>query len=226
MRIENPETIMILKNLGISVKGKSSVDVFDPEVLILKALRLYWTDNSSFFLVLKSLRTKIGRLINVHRLIKLSENSAITNDELCLLIAVSDILSKEIDNKFSLVKNKLYKKNLKMTNPPTSEIDSYLIDEFGLEDSLISFGVKVRKFYDESEKKINSFHQILKTNNWLKYRVVIGPNTRSDVLYLISKNLNEKQSTIARKAGCTRQAVSVILEGLKTLNLSDVLDLR
>jgi hypothetical protein len=226
MRSSNPETIMILKNLGVSVKGKSSMDIFDPEALILKSLRFYWTDNSSFFLVLKTLRSRIGHLININRLIKLTQVSPITNDELCLLIAISTILAKEIDNKFLLVKNKLYKKNLMLTNPPLSETDPYLIEEYGLEESLLSFGSRVRKFYDESEKKINSFEQILKINSWLKYRVVIGPNTRSDVLYLFSRNLEEKQSVIARKAMCTRQAVSVIFEGLNKIKITDILDLR
>lgn len=227
MRTTSPETLMILKNLGVSVRGNYNIeDEYDPEALVIKSLKLYWTDNSSFFLVLKSLRTNLGHLININRLIKLVEVSQISNDELCLLIAICNILEKEIDRNFSLVQKKIYKKSMILYSPPERETDPYLIKENGLEESLIKFNVKVRKFYDESEKKLTSFENLLKVNPWLKFRTVIGSNTRSDVLYLISRNFDANQSTIAKKAYCTKQSVNLIISHLNNLKINNLLDLR
>src|SRR5690606_9828344 len=156
----------------------------------------------AFFLVLKSLRINIGYLININRLIKLTQISAIKNDELCLLIAICDLLAKEVDFNFSQIRKKLYKKNLKMLEPPKSETDDYLIKKWGSETSLEDFGVKVRKFYDESEKKLMSFKKLCEFNPWLKYRAIIGPNTRADVLYLKATNQNQSTALVAAKAFC------------------------
>lgn len=229
MRESSQEQIMLLQNLGVSVRGSYQVEnVLDPEVLFLRFLKLYWSDNSSFFLILKSLRHRIGHLININRLIKLAEVTQISNDEKCLLIAVCEILSKDVEPNFVQVYKKLYNKNLNMSDPPKTEVDKFLISEYGVEESLLKFNVKVRKFYNESEKKLLTYDAIFKINPWLKYRAVIGPNTRADVLYLFFKKVGMNYSQIAKKALCSRQAVHKICSKLevssfeKLLNLSSI----
>ena len=70
-------------------EGEVSLEDLDPEKVLLRSLKYYWTHNDVFFMLLDLLKFRIGPLIHVDRLIKFAQSVFVSNDELLLLIVVS-----------------------------------------------------------------------------------------------------------------------------------------
>jgi len=219
MRKTNPDTERMMKALGCAIRSECKVSFLDcdPEKQLLKSLKYYWQNNSVFFLVYTSLVNRIYPYIHVDRLVKLAKNSLLSNDELCLLIAVCNNLSEK-DRRFKMVMNKLYRSKLKMESPPENESDKYLISEWGEELSLKKFGVSVRSFYIEKNAKLFSLKTTFELNPWLKYRALFGSNTRADAAYIILNSVNDiHASEVSRIISSTRQAVGKYYKDLKLI---------
>lgn len=219
MRKTNAELERTLLSLGCAVRSNQKLSLLDsdPEKQVLKSLRYYWSDNAAFFLIYTSLINNIYTYIHVDRLIKVTKDSSITDDELCLLIAICDNISQK-DHRFLAVRKKLYKPNLKMESPPKAEQAKYLIKDYGKEESLVSFGASVRKFAFEKASKLNSLPEILKINKWIKFRALFGANVRSDAAYVIFNSKTQPtKSEVARLTKATKQAVGKYYNDLSLL---------
>ena len=227
MRYENvsDEFIKSLKSLGCGFRINSAPICTDPEKTILECLNLYWDANSLFFMVFSLLKHgNITHLINVNRLIKLAKLQNLENDKICLLIAMSEELSDAGFESFKAVKEKLYSENLVMKNPPESETDEYMIKTWGENKYLNDFGVKVRNFYLEPEKKFFSKNTILKSNKWLSLRALVGVNYRADIIYLKLSNLCETAYQAHKKLGCTLNSAYTIwnsLDDIETVRINE-----
>ena len=187
----------------------------DPEHCIIESLRFYWEYNDIFFMIYSLLENRISHLIHIERLASLAEKAYIKSDEKVLLIALCNKLAEKGDHRFKLIFKKLYKKGLKMYNPPKNESSAHSIKIWGTEPSLLAFGVKVRLFYKVNEKKLFTLKEIYKRNTWLKLRVMIGPNYRADILYLKSTGMTKTAYQAAKIAGCNTSTATRIWKSVE-----------
>lgn len=210
MRTSSPEIEKTLIALGCGIRSEHSLDHqdCDPEKQILKALKFYWQNSSIFFLIYSSLVKRIYPYIHVDRLVKLAQNSIISNDEKCLLIAICKNISIK-DNRFKTAVKKLNKDNLTMVNPPANEQDPFLIKEWGEESALKELGVSTRAFMISKDAKLSPIEEVFRVNAWIKFRALFGPNTRADCAFVLYSSLEElSASEVARRIYSSRQAVS------------------
>ena len=202
------EKMMLALGCGIRSEETLTPQDCDPEKQILRALKFYWTNSSIFFLVYSSLIKRVYPYIHVDRLVKLTQNSIISNDEKCLLVAICIKLAKK-DNRFKTAVKKLTSDGLTMQNPPSNELDKFLIKEWGEEETLTGFGVSVRSFMIAKNGKLSPLEEVFRLNMWLKFRALFGPNTRADCAFIIYSSIEELTvSEVARRAYSSRQAVT------------------
>lgn len=209
MRKASPEIERMMIALGCDIRSEIKLNLLDcdPEKQLLNSLKYYWINNSIFFLIYTSLVNMLYQYIHVDRLVKLAKSSHLTNDELCLLVAICDNLSSK-DIRFKVATQKLRTEDLKMEYPPEKETDEFLIKRWGEEKSLRKLGAKVRSFYIEKSSKIQSLEKLLSNNPWIKYRALFGSNTRADAAYIILNSPKEiTASEVSRLINCTRQTV-------------------
>ena len=67
---------------------------------------------------------------------------------------------------------------------PKRHSSKEMIKVKGAEETLLEFKVKVRKFDLFSDKKLSSIKRIIKRNDWIKMRALMGANYRADVTFL------------------------------------------
>ena len=206
-----------LSSLGCSFNIKPPEVPVDPEHFIIESLRFYWEYNDIFFMIYSLLENRISHLIHIERLASLATKAYIRSDEKILLIALCNKLAEKGDYRFELIAKKLYQKGLKMCNPPKNECSSHLIKMWGLEPSLLPFGVKVRSFYKVNEKKFFNLEKICKRNGWLKLRAMIGPNYRADILYLKSTGIAQTAYQAAKIAGCNTSTSTRIWKSVECI---------
>ena len=214
-RYYSDEIVKKLSSLGCAFNVKSPSVSTDPENCIIESLRFYWEYNDIFFMIYSLLENRISHLIHIERLANLAEKAYIKSDEKVLLIALCNKLAEKGDHRFKLISKKLHKKGLKMHNPPRNECSAHLIKLWGAETSLLPFGVKVRSFYKVNEKKLFSLKEIYKKNIWLKLRAIIGPNYRSDILYLKSTGIAKTAYQAAKIAGCNTSTATRIWKSVE-----------
>lgn len=214
-----------LRSLGCSFKGsKGALKSYDPEQVILDTLKFYWESNTLFFMLYSLLKTdRITHLINTSRLLKLALKNKTTNDELVLLIALSDELTDSGFNNFKFISDKYRKTKLKMKNPPKNEEDDFLIKEWGKSTYLKRFGVNVRKFYLEKPSKFLPKNKIIKENTWLSLRSLIGVNYRADIAYLKFSGLVSTAYQAHIKLGCTINSAYTIWKSLEELEEHNII---
>jgi len=219
------ELINGLKSLGCSFKGtKGALKSYDPEQVILDTLKFYWESNTLFFMLYSLLKTgRITHLINTSRLLKLALKNKIANDELVLLIALSDELSDLGFDNFKFISNKYKKTKLKMKTPPKTEGDSFLIKEWGENTYLKRLDVSVRKFYVEKSGKFLQKNKIIKENTWLSLRSLIGVNYRADIAYLKFSGLVSTAYQAHTKLGCTINSAYTIWNSLEELEEHEII---
>ena len=207
-----------LSSLGCAFNVKSPSVPTDPENFIIESLRFYWEYNDIFFMTYSLLENRISHLIHIERLASLAVKAYIKPDEKILLIALCNKLAEKGDHRFKLISKKLYKKGLRMHNPPKNECSTHLIKMWGIEPSLLPFGVKARSFYKVNEKKIFSLKEIFKRNLWLKLRAMIGPNYRADILYLKSTGLAKTAYQAAKIVGCNTSTATRIWKSVEHIS--------
>jgi hypothetical protein len=106
-RPEVTKTMRKLASLGVaSYAGITDVPV-DPEKTILELLKCYWSHNDHFFFIFSLMKHRIHSLIHVERLVSLAQTSMLSDDEIILLIALSNKMVEIGDLRFSLVEKKL-----------------------------------------------------------------------------------------------------------------------
>lgn len=222
-----------LWSLGVQYHGVDSVSVedSDPELTILKTLKHYWGADDVFFLMLALLKYRIRELIHVDRLCNLAQSGLLSEDEKVLLISVASKMIDDGDTRFKIIRKKLYKKGMTFSKLPELLGMPEVVKAHGAEESLLEFGVRVRKFelYEENpalvEKKLASIGRILSRNDWLKMRALMGANTRADVIYLISSGQAKTAYEAGKIAGCTMTSAYRCLKYAKEFkDLKRILD--
>ncbi len=219
MRTSSPdiEKMMIALGCGIRAEHELTPPESDPEKQLLKSLKFYWQNSSIFFLVYSSLIKRLYPYIHVDRLVKLGQKSIISNDEKCLLIAICMNLSKK-DHRYKLAVKKLYSNNLKMNHPPENELDKFLVNEWGEEPSLKTFGVSARNFIVAKDGKLAPLESTFKSNTWIKFRALFGSNNRADCAFIMYSSIEDlTASEVARQIYSSRQAVSAHYKDLLIL---------
>ena len=216
-RYHSNEIIQKLSSLGCAFNIKPATVPVDPEHFIIESLRFYWEYNDIFFMTFSLLENRISHLIHVERLANLAEKSFIKADERILLIALCNKLAERGDHRFKLISKKFCQKGLKMRAPPKNECSAHLIKIWGIESGLRPFGVKVRSFYKVNEKKFFVLEKICKNNIWLKFRAVIGPNYRADILYLKSTGTAKTAYQAAKIAGCNTSTATRIWKSVECI---------
>ena len=89
---------------------KISVIDSDPEMIFLRSLKHYWTENDVFFMLFDLLMLRISSLIHVDRLLKLAQSGFLSNDETILLIVTCDRLANAGDHRFKIIRKNFIKK--------------------------------------------------------------------------------------------------------------------
>ncbi|MGH1468952.1 MAG: hypothetical protein ACRBBP_08760 [Bdellovibrionales bacterium] len=222
MRTSNPdiEKMMIALGCGTHSKHQLTPQESDPEKQLLKSLKFYWQNSSVFFLIYSSVLKRLYPYIHVDRLVKLAQNSIISSDEKCLLIAICMNLSKK-DSRYKIAVKKLHSDSLAMKHPPKNELDKFLIKEWGEESSLKKFGVSARSFMLTKDGKLSPLEKTFKSNTWIKFRALFGPNTRADCAFIMYSSIEElSASEVARRIYSSRQAVSTHYKDFKLLKNS------
>ncbi|MGE3682721.1 MAG: hypothetical protein AB7G93_13430 [Bdellovibrionales bacterium] len=194
-----------LKSLGCAFGIEFPSEAADLEKTILECLPYYWRYNDFFFMCFSALKLQLHSLVNVDRLVSLAEKASLTNDELCLLLAVSQRMVDLNDLRFEQVIENFRKSGLRVKTIPRDEDDPHLISQWGVEKSLEPYGVRVRAFYEEAQKKFYVLDGILKNNEWLRIRSKIGANFKADVAYFKISGKATSATEAARLAGCTLQ---------------------
>lgn len=187
--------------------GSVSLQDLDPEMTLLRTLKCYWTANDVFFMLFALLKFRIGSLIHVERLIKLAMQGSLSNDEKILLIAVSKKLVKLGDHRFKAVYKHLYEPNMKLQTLPRLQSGKAIVKHHGAEESLLEFGAEVMKFKVD-DRKLHSLNMIMKRNDWIKLRILMGVNYRADVTFLKSTGQADKASQISQILGCDLSTAS------------------
>ncbi len=205
-------------------EGSVSLNDIDPEMTLLRTLKCYWTANDVFFMLYALLKFRIGPLIHVERLVKLSKTGFLSNDERVLLIAVSKKLVEDGDHRFKAVYKHLYKKGMTLETLPRLHGRASLVKAHGAEESLLEFGASVRKF-EVDDRKLHSLKRIMERNSWLKLRVLMGVNYRADVTYLKCVGQASKASQVVQILGCDSSTASKNLKYIDEFdNLEGILN--
>lgn len=203
---QRKEIVSKLMSLGCAYSAVPPKEVADLEKTILQSLKYYWISNDVIFMIYGLLKHRLWRLVHVERLIILAKKEKLTDDELVVLLALSEKLIEDGDKRYEAVIRKLKRKNLKMSSPPKNEIDSYLIERWGLDTHLEKYDVNVRSWSAESEKKFLTMKGIFKINPWLALRALVGPNNRADILYLKLYQIVPTANQAMSYLGCSKDA--------------------
>lgn len=195
-----------LMSLGCAYSVKAPSHIADLEKTILECLKYYWMSNDIIFMLYGLLKHRIGHLVHIERLIILANKSQLPDDELVVLLVLAQKLIEEGDNRYEAVVTKLKRKNLKMSHPPKSEMDGYLIERWGLDPHFEKYGVEVRAWNAESEKKFLTMAGIFKINPWLVLRALVGPNNRADILYLKMHKIVPTANQAMSYLSCSKDA--------------------
>lgn len=194
-----------LISIGFSLYGEPSLFAADPEAVLVKALQFFYEDRKIFRMLLRWCLT-IAPLIHVERLHKQIQN--LEPNLIPVLGAVSKKLILSGDRRFSLIyeemKNKFKLSNISPT-PPEGYGDSFLISKYGEDPELKEFDMRVAYILPENEKKVLDLRGILKIHRWLRLRVLIGPNFRADLIYLLSLKTVKNPNQAAKILGCSRE---------------------
>lgn len=202
-----------------------SVTETDPEMIFLKSLKHYWTENDVFFMLFDLLILRIGSLIHVDRLLKLAQSGFLSNDEIILLIVTCDRLVKAGDHRFKIIRKKLYRKGMKLSQLPELHGIKSVVNAHGAEAGFLEFGAKVRKFLEPKDKKLRSMKTIFQRNGWLKMRAVMGTNFRADVTYLMLSGQAKTAYEAGKLAGCGNTSAYRLMKFVKEFdNLEMILN--
>ena len=217
-----------LWSMGAAYRGEFSptYEDLDPEMTVLKTLKCMWAENDVFEMMMCLLKLRIGKLIHVERLVKLANSGFLSEDEKCLLIGISTILTNDGDLRYRLVRKKLFKKGMKINKLPELWGNPKGVKVWGAEESLLEFGAEIRKF-DYSDKKLRDLKTIFERNGWLKLRALIGANYRADITFLVSSGAATTVNQAAKIAGCNSPAAYRLFEYARVFdNLGKLLSIN
>ena len=210
-----------LIRLGFSFEGKSEVKSPDLEKVILSVCSNFVQEMKIFKMLLAWVDHGTKQLIHVERLRALydglPENSATL--DLGLYIVCSRLF--ETDRRFKLLIDpltlKIHQNKLRCGAIASSISDSYMIEKHGLENGLKNLGVHCYRIPKADDKKLQPVSTILSNNVWLKFRVFVGANYRSDLLYF---KFIEKVPTAYRAwkcVGCAQETAYRIWNELELI---------
>jgi hypothetical protein len=213
---------MKLKSIGCAFAIHLPDVPADPERTILESLKYWWSYNDFFFMCYSLLKKgELRDLVNVERLIALVENEPLKNDELVLLLGLSQRMVDIGDDRFIQLKEKLDKPGLKMESAPEGEADPYLIVRWGIETSLENYGVRVRSFYEEHDGKFYTLKGVLENNEWLRIRSKIGANFKADIAYFKISGKARTAEEAQALTGCSALEAKQHWKDLKDINSID-----
>ncbi len=203
---QRKDIVSKLTSLGCAYSVALPKEIADLEKTILQCLKYYWVSNDVIFMLYGLLKHRLGNLVHIERLIILAKKEKLIDDELVVLLALSEKLMEAGDKRYEAVIRKLKRKNLKMSSPPKSEKDSYLIERWGLDTILEKYDVNVRLWSAEPEKKFLTMKGIFKINPWLALRALVGPNNRADIIYLKLYQIVPSANQAMSYLGCSKDA--------------------
>lgn len=195
-----------LYSLGCAYSLSDKVESADLEQTILDGLQFYWSSNDLFFMLYSLLVHRIGHLVHIERLILLAKQKDLTQDELTLLLCLSQKMVNAGYKNFEVVIKKLHKRNLKFETLPDSETDSFLLERWGIDSDFKKYGAEVRTLPLEPSKKFFTLEKIFKMNMWLSLRALIGTNNRADIIYVKTSKLVPTANQAAKFLGCSIDA--------------------
>lgn len=204
--VDKKGIVLKLTSLGCAYSVKPPSECADLEKTILESLKYYWSSNDIIFMLYGLLKHKLHHLVHVERLIILAQREKLTDDELVILLVLAQKLVDDGNDRFKAIIRKLQRKNLKMSSPPKSEVDGHLIERWGLDSHLEKYGVEVRQWSAEPEKKFLTMKGIFKINPWLALRALVGPNNRADILYLKLYKIVPTANQAINYLSCSRDA--------------------
>lgn len=207
-----------LEVLGCNFAVTAEVNSIDPEKTILEALDYFWEDKKVFTMLVGLMKYKIYGLINTQRLSLLSQNTSEEKKALLAVLALKvfnetkDIRYKKIFNKFKICR-------LNRNNIPEKYLEKYNLEKKGHDKEFKKIKIQLVNFFnDQPARKFKNIIQILKSNSWLKYRALIGPEYRADLVYLKVTGQINNQKDAVDVIGCNKSSVSRLW---KTLSFID-----
>ena len=114
---------------------------------------------------------------------------------------------------------------MKLQTLPRLQSGKAVVKYHGAEESLLEFGAEVMKFKVD-DRKLHSLNVIMKRNNWLKLRILMGANYRADVTLLKSTGQTDKASRCSQILGCDLSTASKNLKCIDEFkNLKKILSI-
>jgi hypothetical protein len=143
--------------------------------------------------------THYSKLVHVERLRTLAKK--LSPLELAVLGAIASKCAKNGDHRWKAIVK--YSKQLTRGKNFTAGDSENFIKMRGLDPEFAEFGLHIAPIFPDDSKKLLSRREILKRNDWLKYRVLFGTNMRADVASVISLNLADTAYAAAKLLGCS-----------------------
>jgi hypothetical protein len=213
---------MALLSLGFAFQGKLPKQASDPEKTIIQILPAFFEDRKLFRMLLTWLDI-VSDLIHIERLIPLATNLDASSK--IVLAAISLKLQKR-DRRWRIVHQKLEKEIQKDTLiVPPEYRDQYLISKYGVDEEFRKMGVRIAKILPEDEKKILSLQGVLKANEWLRLRALMGPNFRADIAFLFLSELVSGPAEASRYLGCARDTAYRNWRALEAASVKEFIQL-
>ncbi len=206
-----------LSSLGCNFAISEDSISADPEQTVIRTIDYFWQDKKIFTMLIGLIKFRLFHLINVQRLLILSKN--LDSERKAILAVLSlKIFRHTQDERYQMMYNLFKKDNLKLTRIPQNYQDPFYISRRGTDKEFKKIKIEVADFFnDQHSKKFNTLERILAKNSWLKYRALIGPSFRADIIFLFIEKKMRSQSDICKLVGCNKSTVSRLWRSIQEL---------
>jgi hypothetical protein len=186
-------------SLGVAFHHSTSVKS-DPESALLALVQSseFPDDKKMLSLALLWL-THYAKLVHVERFKVLSKT--LSPYQLAILGAIASKCVKLGDHRWHAVV-KLAKQGTQGQQFQLGDSETF-IQMRGLDPEFSEFGIRIAPIFPENAKKLLPRREILRRNEWLKFRVLFGTNMRADVAAVIFLKLTPTAYGAAKMLGCS-----------------------
>ena len=185
-------------SLGIAFNNRTQIQT-DPESALIALVQSdeFPEDKKMMSLAMLWL-THYSKLVHVERLKTLAKK--LRSFELALLGGIASKCVSNGDHRFKIIvrlaEHSLKKKKFEMGDSET------FIQMRGLDLDFAKFGIRIAPILPEAEKKLLTRAEIIRRNDWLKYRLLFGANMRADIAAVISLKLADTGYAAAKLLSC------------------------
>lgn len=141
-----------------------------------------------------------SNLIHVERLKKMSGD--LNAFELAILGGIAKKVSSWGDSRWKAIEKSILTKNSKNVSFDIGDSQNFIKIK-GLDEEFNSFGIRVAKITPDDDKKLMKREITIRSNLWLKNRVLFGSNVRSDVATLMEMGKIKNGYEAAKMAECS-----------------------